>query len=492
MSPSDANFTGGFVLGYLSWTNITSAILAYLVISLTVNFFFSPKYPTSIPWVGYGKSPLGTLRNTFAGFTSSKQWMQDGYNLYSKHGKAFVFPSVLGATAQTMIPRSQLSWMIDQPDHVLSTREAHYETLIGDYAFVSKTCLKDPYHEHVIHKNLARNLNAVLPDLDDEVSRDVDELLGTNTSTWTKVEALEGFMMKIIPQITNRMLVGKPLCRNEHYLNNMMGFTMDVIRAFLIFALTPQILRPLVGNVFSLMPKYHYWQTCRSSVPVIKKRLSDIQKKDAGDPEYKGWKEPNDYITWSIRTSLAEGRHDELKPSMIAMRILPLNFASIHTTALTGSSVLLDIFSSPPDVIASLREEALRVYTTHDRQWTKSGLSTMYRMDSAIRESQRVSAFSLSFVQRKVMVKEGVMTPEGVHCAYGTLLAAPWLALTRDEDLYEKPDVYDAFRFSRERERYEGLSAEEKAKEDGLKFRQNGLVTTNDRHLPFGHGRHAW
>ncbi|KAF2641858.1 cytochrome P450 [Massarina eburnea CBS 473.64] len=476
---------------YLTPSNIFGAFLTYIVISLVADFFFSPKYPTSIPWVGHGKSLFGTLRNTFAGFTQSKSWMQDGYDLYSKHGKAFVFPSMLGATAQTMIPRSQMSWMLDQPDHVLSTSAAHYEVLHGDYSFVSKTCLKDPYHEHVVHKNLARNLNAVIPDLDDEVSRDVDELLGTDTETWKKIDPLEGMMMRIIPKITNRVLVGEPLCRNKDYLDNMLGFTMDVIRGFLLFTITPQILHPIVGPIHGLAAKYHYWRTSQYSLPLIKQRLSDIGKKDAGDPEFKNWKEPNDYVTWSIRTSIAEGRRDELNPSMIALRILPLNFASIHTTALTGSATLLDIFSSSPDVVQSLREEALRVYTAHGRKWTKTGLSSMYRIDSAIRESQRISAFSLSFIQRKVMVKEGIVSPEGVHLAYGTIVAAPWIPLAGDEQFYETPEVYDAFRYSRERERYEGLSAEDKAKEDVLKFRQTGLVTTNDRHLPFGHGRHA-
>ncbi|KAF1952224.1 cytochrome P450 [Byssothecium circinans] len=478
-------------LHHLTWSNIFGAFLTYVIVSLAANFFFSPKYPTSIPWVGYGKSPVGSLRNTFAGFTQSKSWMQTGYNLYSKQGKTFVLPSMLGASAQTVIPRNQMSWMLDQPDHVLSTSAAHYDTLHGDYVFVAKKCLQDPYHEHVVHKNLARNLNHVIPDLDDEVGRDVDELLGTDTETWTKIDPLDGMMMKIIPKITNRMLVGEPLCRNKDYLDNMLGFTMDVMKAFLLFSVMPQILHPIIGPIYGLAPKYHYWRTCRSSVPLIKQRLSDIRKKDARDPEYKGWKEPNDFITWIIRTAMAEGRHDELEPRTIALRILPLNFASIHTTALTGSATLLDVLSSPPEVVESLREEALRIYKAHNNKWTKAGLSAMYRTDSAIRESQRFSAFALSFVHRKVMVKEGIMSPEGVHLAYGTILAAPWISLAGDDEFYEKPEVYDAFRFSRERERYEGLSAGEKAKEDGLKLKQTGLVTTNDRHLPFGHGRHA-
>ncbi|CAI6336647.1 unnamed protein product [Periconia digitata] len=481
----------GIFLQYLTWTNVFGALVIYVVLNFVTNIVFAPKYPTTVPWVGHGKGYLNGVRNVRDGFTQSKQWMSEGYNQYSRQGKTFVLPPVLGAGAQIIIPREQMSWLVDQPDHILSTKDAHYDMLHGDYAFATPKCLQDPYHEHVIHKNLARNLISVLPDLDDEVGRDVDELLGFDTEKWVSLDPNNDFMMKVIPKITNRMLVGEPLCRNDEYLANMMGFTMDVIRTSILFAITPSFLQPIVGNIAGLAPKYHYWRSSRMSVPVIKQRLDDIQQKDAGNPEFKNWQEPNDYITWHLRTAMAEGRTDELQPSSVSLRILPLNFASIHTTSLTGSAALLDILASPPDVAASLREEALRVYNESGQKWDKHALSRMYRMDSAIRESQRFSAFALSFVHRKVMVKEGITSPEGLHLAYGTIVAAPWLSLSTDEELHHHPEVYDAFRFSRERERFERLSPEEKAKENGLKIKQSGLVTTNDRHLPFGHGRHA-
>lgn len=174
------------------------------------------------------------------------------------------------------------------------------------------------------------------------------------------------------------------------------------------------------------------------------------------------------------------------------MRICPLNFASIHTTSMTAHGVLLDLLSADPSVLEDVREEAERIFKEENGKWTKQGLARMYRMDSAIRESQRYSAIALTFIQRKVMVKEGIRSPEGIHFEYGTLLSCPWTPVSTDEDIHGKVDTYDAFRYSRPREEYEALSPEEKEKFDALKMRQNGLVTTSDRHFPFGHGRHAW
>jgi len=61
-----------------------------------------------------------------------------------------------------------------------------------------------------------------------------------------------------------------------------------------------------------------------------------------------------------------------------------------------------------------------------------------------------------------------------------------------DTDMTENPEEFDAFRYSRPREEYEAMSAEEKHNVDALKLKQTGLVTTGVNHLPFGHGRHAW
>jgi cytochrome P450 len=482
----------GHLLPALTAYNLLVVFLVYLAFSIVLNFVFAPKYPTTIPWVGHGQGWLNAFRNVFAGFSSSKAWALEGYERYSKDGKAFVLPAMLGQSAEVVIPQSQMPWLLEQPDTVMSTLEAHSDSLKGDYNFVTPQILRDPYHEHVIHKNLARNLNSVIPELDDEIRHALHELCGLDTENYVKMDILEGFMMKIIPVFTNRMLVGLPLCRNQDYLNNMLGYTMDVIRGFLVFGLVPKMLHPIVGTIHSLGPKYHYWRLRKYTRPLAQKRLHDIRRKDAGDPEYKDWKEPNDFVTWTVRTALSEGRQDELDPGRIAIRIMPLNFAAIHTTALTGQGVLMDVLSADPSVLESLREEAERVYREEGGQWTKAGLSRMYRMDSAIRESQRVSAISLTFVTKKVMAKEGITTPEGVHLEYGTLVGCPWLPAAYDADIYDKPEVYDAFRFSREREEYEAMDAVEKGNVNALKLKQSGLVTTNNHHLPFGHGRHAW
>lgn len=232
-------------------------------------------------------------------------------------------------------------------------------------------------------------------------------------------------------------------------------------------------------------------------MPLIKKRLADMQAKERGDPAFESWQPPNDYITWHITVARAEGREDELDPHRIATRILPVNFGSIHTTVLTGLNVFLDMLASDEQqhVLESIRDEIRRVAAEQPgRHWTKAGLARLHRLDSAIRESMRVSGFSQTMISRKVVAPQGVTNPAtGHHFSYGTTLSCLIWATQHDGDIYgESAERYDAFRFSRERESYEARAGDEKSPDEGLRVAKMGMVTTSSEHFAFGHGRHAW
>lgn len=472
----------------LTWSTISTVVVAYCTLAAIYHFTHANRPPTSIPWMSYGQGWIASFRN-FTAILKTREWVLAGYEKYSKNNRAFVLPGTMGVKAEVVLPRSHLNWMFDQPDHILSTSEAQYDTLYGNYSFISPDILRDPYHAHVIHKNLVRNLNTIIPEIEDEVPFAIAAVYGTDTQNWKRLESLHSFM-EIVPVLTNRMLVGPLLCRERAFLKAALGFTEDVIRNSALLSLIPKPLLGAVGPIFGLANRWHFRQSSTFTLPLIKKRISDLERKAAGDPEYVDWNPPNDFVTWSYLTAMAEGRLDEADPDRIALRLLPINFAAIHTTSLTAYETLTSILSADASVVELLREEAHRVFQEEGR-WTRQGLNKLYRIDSTIRESQRTSPIALTFVHRKVIAKEGIIIPEGVHIPCGTVLSCPWTPMAGDQDIYADPDKFDAFRFSRPREEYEAMSEEQKIHVDTLKLKQIGAVTTAHNHLPFGHGRHA-
>ncbi len=299
--------------------------------------------------------------------------------------------------------------------------------------------------------------------------------------------------MRTIAQASNRMFVGLPLCRNEHYLANMASFAQDVITCVVLMQFVPKFLAPIGGRICAIPNNLHYKRVAKHTIPLIKQRLAAMEKKQS-DPSF-DWEEPDDYISWHIRLAQDEGRPKELEPEIIAKFLMPLAFAAIHTTTFTITNTLFDLLGSDPakGFMEGLREEAERIFKEENGTWTKAGLSRLVRADSAIRESMRISNFLTRGVMRKIVAKDGLKNEEeGWTAPYGAYVSVDVHSVQHDPNVYPDPNTYDAFRFSRPREEYEAKHPDDKDSAESLKLKNTGMISTGDAFLPFGHGRHAW
>lgn len=497
------------IFEYLTAGNVLATVLILGVVGLIANALSAPTYP-SFAWVGEGRGLWPWIKGNVTYVLHYSEWVQDGYKKvsfaarqsanksltllqYTKNDKPFIIPGTALQHSQIILPRSQMSWMLEQPDSVLSTWDAQSEALHGRYNFFEARYLDDPYHAKVIHKSLARNLNDMIPGMQEEVEYSIDTVFGLDTEEWKKVNVWKSWL-DIVPYITNRMLVGYPLCRNKEWLANCVAFTEDVIRNMFLIGLCPMALRPIFGRLAALPNWWHWKRSSKFSLPIIKQRIHDMQRKEAGDPEYKDWVEPQDFITWTLRLAKEQGNQFESQADTISKRIMPLEFAATHTTSLTGHGVILDLLSSDPALgyLDGIREEAARVLKEDGGKWTKAGLARLIRLDSAIRESMRYSNFAQTLVERKVVAPEGVThKTEGWHVPKGGFFSLALSGIHHDDDLHKDSETYDAFRYSRPRESYDAKSSDEKDHREELKLKQLGMVTTGVDHLPFGHGRHA-
>lgn len=380
-------------------------------------------------------------------------------------------------------------WLLEQPDKVLSTHDAHDDVLYNYYNFLGTD---SHFPISVMHKHLARNLIGLIPGVQEEVHAVLDDVFGTDTGEWTELNLWDAWL-GIVPRVTNRILVGAPTCRDQTFLGSLVKFADTVVTNSFILNMFPKILHPIVGRAVCL-PNWKHWRRAANVVlPVIRKRLDDMMRKDRGDEGYEDWEPEESFITWLIRQALVEEKTAELDPEMISKRLLPVEFAAIHTTVITGHFLLIDLLTSDSSVLEAIREETSRVLGEEGGRWTKEGLSRLFRTDSAIRESQRLSNFATSLTKRKVVAPDGVTNQaEGWTAPYGAFLSLNLAGVHHDGDIYDRPLEYDAFRYSRVRMEYNDRPAEKKEPEEALKVAKLGMVTTSDSHLAFGHGRHAW
>lgn len=300
-------------------------------------------------------------------------------------------------------------------------------------------------------------------------------------------------MMHVISRVSNRMFVGLPLCRNPAYLKAMGSFANDVIIGITLLSFVPRVLKPIFGPLFTLPNRYHYRQSAKFTKPLIEQRKADMERA-ARDPTFK-WEEPNDYISWHLRLAQAENRILEQDSDMLSRFLMPINFAAIHTTVFTITMTLFDLLSSDPTLgfLAGIKEEVERVYAEEEGVWSAASLARLYRTDSAIRESMRVSGFMTRGVLRKVIGPHGIANDEeGWTARQGVRVGVDIWSVHHDPDIYPDPDKYDAFRFSRPREEFKKTGDDQQDRAEMLKLKGTGIITTGNTFLPFGHGRHAW
>jgi cytochrome P450 len=236
----------------------------------------------------------------------------------------------------------------------------------------------------------------------------------------------------------------------------------------------PDFLRPIAAKVVTIPCKYFIKKTAQYLEPEVKRRLAEIDRR-SNDPEKKAIEtEPNDFLQWFIKYAQERLPPSELNPHIIAGRMLALNFAAIHTSTFTITNMIFDLISS--DTVF----------------WTKRGLGNFYKIDSAIRESLRIRSFLSAGLVRKVTAPDGITTPEGVYCPYGSSVGIAVLGIHNDNAIYPEAAQFHPFRYVDAREAVTANTETGKlGTEDMIKKANYALVSTSADFQPFGHGRHA-
>ncbi|KAH9025148.1 cytochrome P450 [Lactarius hengduanensis] len=347
-------------------------------------------------------------------------------------------------------------------DDVLSLYAWAIESIQFEYT-LDLLEIDNDYHTDVIRSKLTRNIAVTFDKVHDEIVRSFDSSIPVRGDDWVKVPVVET-MQRVVCATSNRVFIGPSLCRNQDYLTLNLNFAVNVTKFATIIGMFPKPLKPIVARVISNLPS-QIRQEMEFIRPMVEERFARMEEfgEDWDD-------KPNDLLMWLMN----EAKGAERSLAGLARRMLVVNFAAIHTTSIALTCVLYRLLSNP-EYVEPLRHDVETAVA--EEGWTKAGIDKMHKIDSFLRETQRLD--TLNYLSLFRLSLRPFTFSNGVTIPVGTLIAAPTGAIHRDGENFPNPEEFDGFRFAKLHER------------DGNDVARCQALSASPDNLTFGYGRHA-
>ncbi|KAJ7500864.1 cytochrome P450 [Mycena galericulata] len=451
-------------------------MFAFLVVSFQARTEHA-RVPSEIPWVGNRNEIFGSLRVNWRGLVDSIALYMEGYSKLSRRGLIHVVPT-WARGPQIILPPSMTPWLASMPDDILNSRNCTFYQIQFKHTVGHPEITSNDMLDTLINRELARTTGALNADISEEIEDAMVDLFGSDGET--RKVSLFKTVSKIVGRANNRVFVGKELSSTDKFVASAADFAEAVYVSSVILHFFPKFMRPAIAWVVTIPNRRASGVAMKYLTPLVQQRITDMKAK-AADPMYP-WDEPNDFVTWMVRESFNRKTTDETSVYSLAYRIVLLNFAAVNTTTMTATNAILNIWSAPAsqNVVGLLREEATRVFAEHNGQWTKAAVGKLVRLDSALRESGRISGPGGTAIARRTKVD--LTLSNGLVIPKDNCVGVSMDGIHFDEEYYPRPHEYDAFRFSR--------PLEDAPHGDKLRWNED-FVTTSPEWLLFSHGLHA-
>ncbi|KAK7737350.1 hypothetical protein SLS53_006653 [Cytospora paraplurivora] len=394
----------------------------------------------NVPIIG----PRDTIRARWQFFRNASKLVEEGYAKYKDQIFKLSYNDIL------VIPNRYVAELRNMPDEQLSSIQANIDNFEGLYS-TTAILLEGNVHTRTIQSRLTPRLRHHVPIVQDVLARHFSQELPATKDTYTSLNAFH-LVLRLVSFIAARHFVGLPLCENEEWLETALCYTENAFKTIILLRIFPDWAKPLASlcTPFSYKVNWALARAKRIIVPIIQERR---RRDAAAESDYE---KPEDFLQYLIDATTG----NDAQPEKLAHRLLILTLAAVHTTSMAATQALFDMCAHP-EFVEPLRDEVIEVLRA-EGGYTKQTLTYFKKLDSFMRESQRLNPPSL----------HGTYLPAGVH------LMMPVYPIVVDPAVTPKPLVFDGLRHYRNRQ-LAGHAT------------RHQFATTSDSNLHFGHGMFA-
>ncbi|ROW16671.1 hypothetical protein VPNG_01760 [Cytospora leucostoma] len=314
------------------------------------------------------------------------------------------------------------------PESKLSSTAVLVDTVMGQYNGIGAILLRDHLTSDVCRGPFTRHLAAFLPGMAEELQAAMVEKLGQSTleNGDPVVCVAYELLFSFIHRISSVVFVGKECCHNPIWTDAVTALPFDVeITKFLLLPF-PAFLRRFIAP---LIPQRRRIFRHRAAVRDLLFPPSEAAKEEP-----------------SVMRLFSESGRDT-DPYSLTGRLLLLTAAALHTSSMAITHAIFDLCAMP-EYVEPLRSEAQKALAQDNGEWKLSTTKRLRRLDSFLKESQRLNQSTFLGFDRKVIspieLSDGKTT-----LPRGATIAVPGGPMARDPEFYDDPQRFDGFRFYR-------------------------------------------
>ncbi|KAJ7457038.1 cytochrome P450 [Mycena latifolia] len=327
---------------------------------------------TILPRVGRA-GPLGYAWTVLRSVLDSDGLVEEGWSKFG--GKPFILPSMSG------------EWIVLGPDDVELLRKSDDSVfnapMRAKQLFQPNVMFGDitsnPYHlETIIRSDLTKALRSLVPEMLEEAQMAIPEHLKITGSGNSTAITLFPAMVHLVARVANRAMIGAPGCRNEKFLKKQVSVAEEVIPMSQILNWFPVFLRPPVWKLFCV--------TVGAKDGAVKLVTPYVQSRI----EYAQQDNPSTITDLLLRYAPEEDLKDVPK---LAVRVVHLNMAAIHTSGIFTTHALFELARMPSDQVEEIRAEIRAAIASEGGICNKDAVGNF---TSSIRSSKKSGGSTLS------------------------------------------------------------------------------------------------
>ena len=332
-----------------------------------------------IPRIGKAPGAFGlkTVEAKEDFFHNSKRLLDEGYaKLKTANWTMFLVQT--SDLPRIVLSPKHLEELRSLPETILSHRESVVDRFLGYWTGLDAV-RQSTLHNEICQTTLVRNLPSLVPSMHEEAVTAIGEYMAdTSSSSFTSFSAY-GSIFNMIARINSRVLVGLPLCCDKEWLQVAQGYPQDSVAVATDLRQRLPLLRPLIYPLLASAKRL------KSEYAIAHRKLRPLiaERKAARHEE----KKPRDVLQWMVDMGTGNNRKNDI----IVRKLMFLTMAGFHAPTATAVHVLYDLCAHP-EYFTALREEIKEELAAEDGQWTLAVLRRLRKLDSVIKESQRVNA----------------------------------------------------------------------------------------------------